>query len=124
MKIAFCLLVLLAAETTWAHAVLVRSSPPDQAVLSAPPGHAVLRFNGRIERQVSQVVLLDQDGKKVELPVSVTAPGSPDTLEDTLEVPLPALAPGKYRLQYRVLAVDGHTTPGMIRFTVLKRGAS
>ena len=34
-------------------------------------------------------------------------------------VALPALAPGAYMLQYKVLAEDGHASQGAVRFTIL-----
>lgn len=97
-----------------AHAVLVDSSPRDGAVLEAAPDEATLRFNSRIEKRLTRVGLEDAAGRS--LPVErVERAGEPP---DLLTVRLPALAAGSYRLTYRVLAVDGHATPGLVRFTV------
>lgn len=77
---------------------------------------AVLHFNARIEKKVTRVSLVDGKEQKVKLP---PLPEDRDGPEDRLLVALPAtLAPGPYRLEYTVLASDGHSTPGVLRFTV------
>ena len=35
-------------------------------------------------------------------------------------LPLGQLAPGAYLVRYKVLAVDGHITEGILRFSVLE----
>jgi methionine-rich copper-binding protein CopC len=107
------------APKAWAHALLIHSSPPDLSVLKSAPSHVTLRFNGRIEKKVFQAVLLDSSGKKIAIPAQGD---SKDSAADSLEVQLPPLPPGQYRLQYRVVAADGHTTPGMIRFSIESPG--
>ncbi len=37
---------------------------------------------------------------------------------EVLVVSLPRLKSGAYALRYTVLATDGHTTPGILRFTI------
>lgn len=108
-------LALAPAAVVLAHAVLVESSPAQDEVLKAPATRAVLRFNARIEKAVTRVTLVDGDGHAVKMP---RIPADPDGPPDRLVVPLPPLKPGAYRLEYRVLAADGHSTPGLIRFTV------
>lgn len=97
-----------------AHAVLVSSVPKDQAVLKTPPKKAILNFNSRIEKKVTQVVLL-KDRQKVKLPSEQHFSAGP---ANQLTIALPSLKPGSYRLEYKVLATDGHLTPGLIRFTI------
>jgi methionine-rich copper-binding protein CopC len=46
-------------------------------------------------------------------------PLTPSAEPTRLEAPLPALAPGAWRLRWQVLATDGHITRGDIAFTVL-----
>jgi methionine-rich copper-binding protein CopC len=52
--------------------------------------------------------------------VAVTLPVGADdaATPDRLVIPLPHLGAGVYVLRYRVLAVDGHITEGVLRFTV------
>lgn len=95
-----------------AHALLLESAPEHETVAPAP-ARIVLRFNGRIEKRLSRVV------------VAGGAPGRAITLEapepsgpDTLVYPLPPLGPGPWEARWRVLSVDGHFTEGKVRFTV------
>lgn len=98
-----------------AHAILVDSSPHDGDVLARPPGQVVLRFNSRIEKRLTRVALAADGGGPVALP---PGPYGAEDAPDRITIPVPPLAPGRYRLTYRVLAVDGHSTPGLLRFSV------
>ncbi|BDG03134.1 copper resistance CopC family protein [Anaeromyxobacter oryzae] len=102
-----------------AHAALLESTPRDGEVVAASPAVAVLRFNSRIEKRLTRAVLTGEDGKPVAL---APAPEGSDDPPDRVSLQLPPLASGAYRLTYRVLAADGHATPGLIRFTVRAGG--
>ena len=71
-------------------------------------------FPSRIEHRLTRLTLTDAQGRTIPLPPLAPAGATPDRLV----VPLPRLAPGTYLLRYRVLAVDGHLTEGLLRFTV------
>ena len=111
--------VALAPGIGSAHAALLESTPRDGEVLAASPPAAVLRFNSRVEKRLTRVALTGPDGRSISLAVGPDLAGDPP---DRVSIPLPPLPPGAYRLTYRVLAADGHATPGMIRFTI-QRGA-
>jgi methionine-rich copper-binding protein CopC len=98
-----------------AHALLVESTPKQDEVVKEAPGEVVLRFNARIEKGVSRVTLIGPGDDKVKLP---PLPEDKDGPPDRLRIDLPALKPGAYKLEFRVLASDGHATPGLLRFTV------
>ena len=104
-----------------AHAALLESTPRDGEVLTTPPPVAVLRFNSRVEKGLTRVALAGPGGSVVPLTPSR---GGEDDPPDRISIPLPALTPGAYQLKYRVLAADGHATPGLIRFTVEAAGAA
>lgn len=105
----------LAPSIALAHALLVDSSPKQDEVLKSPATRAVLHFNARIEKKVTQATLHDADGHAVKLPPLPDDTAGPP---DRLVIALPPLRPGAYRLEYRVLAADGHATPGLLRFSV------
>jgi methionine-rich copper-binding protein CopC len=105
--------VLLAPVAGDAHALLVESTPADGATIPAAPPRVVLRFDSRIERQLTRAVLSRPDGTSLPL-----AAVPDDAGPDRIAFALPPLPPGDYRLTYRVLSVDGHSTPGLIRFTI------
>jgi methionine-rich copper-binding protein CopC len=96
----------------WAHAVLVESTPSQNATV---PGSSVaisLRFNVRIDGGRSRVRLGSSDGTSVALPLTT------DSGPDRLQSKAVGLKPGAYKLIWQVLASDGHMTRGEILFTV------
>jgi copper resistance protein C len=104
-----------APAATQAHAILVDSTPKQDEVVTAAPKEVVLRFNARIEKNVARATLTDGSGQKIKMP---PVPEDKDGPPERLIIPLPKLAPGSYRLEYRILASDGHSTPGLVRFKV------
>jgi copper resistance protein C len=97
-----------------AHALVLESNPAQGAILKAPPTHVFLRFNSKLEKRLSHVSLAPEKGKPVSLPISVNGQDQPDRID----LPLAPLAPGAYVVRYKVLAVDGHITEGILRFSV------
>ncbi len=102
-----------------AHAILTSSVPKDGAVLQSAPKRIVLRFSTRIEKGVSSALLTRADGRRVNL--KRPAKGFQSGPANHLVIPLPALRAGDYRLKYEILAADGHTTLGLLRFTIRGR---
>lgn len=106
------LAVLFAAGGASAHAVVTTSEPEAGAVLAAPPPRISVQFNSRIDPERSRLTLVGPDGAQQALEIT-----SSDGLA-RLEAPAPSLGPGKWRLRWQVLAVDGHITRGDIPFTI------
>lgn len=109
---------LLAAAVTLAvagpvagHSLLLESTPPAGATLTAPPPELVLRFNNRIEKALSRVRLLDEHGAAQPLVVQVAGGAA-----DRLTAAVPALAPGRWRVEWQVLSMDGHVVTGRFEF--------
>jgi len=97
-----------------AHAIVLESSPANDADLAASPGRIVLRFNSRIEAALSRVTIETANGRAMALPAVRDA--GPEA--NRLVVPVGPLTPGTYIVRYRVLAADGHVTEGALRFSV------
>jgi methionine-rich copper-binding protein CopC len=95
-----------------AHAIVVSSIPAAGAVVHDKSGTVVVRFNSRIDKVRSRLLLVRADGTSTALELGETP--SPDTLTAAVG----ELAPGAYRLRWQVLATDGHITRGDIPFTV------
>ena len=93
------------------HSLLLESSPAAGAVLAAP-AEVRLRFNGRVEKRLSLLALVDERGA-----ARVLAP-DPAGPPDRLVAALPALSPGRYRLEWHVLSTDGHVVSGGFGFRV------
>jgi len=108
--VAGALLAALAAAAS-AHSLLLESSPAAGAVV-APPSEVRLRFNGRVEKRLSWLALVDERGdRRVLVP-------DPDGPPDRLGAPIPTLVPGPYRLEWHVLSTDGHVVSGGFGFRV------
>src|SRR5262245_2188838 len=102
-------------QAAQAHADLISSDPVAGSVLAKPPTMVRLSFSEGIAPQVSSAVLVDATGAPIAGPKSEVDPSDPRTL--TME--LPPLSAGGYGVLWHVLAQDdGHTTTGVVVFSV------
>jgi methionine-rich copper-binding protein CopC len=113
-RFAVAVVLLAAASAAFGHAVVVESTPRDGAELAVAPGNVELRFNVRIEPALARASLKSGSGRPVPLELDATASAQ----SNRIRVSLPPLAPGAYELRYQVLATDGHTTQGLLRFRI------
>ncbi len=108
------------APAARAHAVLVRSDPSNGTTVATSPSRVTLWFNEDISTAFSSARLVEADGRS--LPGAHPDAGAGDPRR--LIVDLPDLAPGAYGVMWRVLAEDdGHTTSGVVVFSVGRPGA-
>ncbi len=105
-------LLLAVAAPAAAHSLLLESSPAAGSTVAAPR-QLTVRFNNRIEKPLSRLRLVNEGGEAQPL----TAPAA-DGPADHLTVGLPALGPGTYRVEWRVLSTDGHIVSGSFSFRV------
>jgi copper resistance protein C len=108
-------LALALAGSARAHSLLLESSPAAGALLAVPPPEISLRFNNRIEKKLSTIRLVDEGGAL--RPVTVRAADGP---VDRLTARVPSLAPGAWRVEWRVLSTDGHIVSGGFSFRVAR----
>jgi hypothetical protein len=97
-----------------AHAFLDHALPAVGSAVHAPPSQVKLWFTQRLEPAFSRLSVADQGGKQVDKGDARVDAGD-GTL---LWVSLPPLAPGTYRVTWRVLSVDTHVTEGDFTFEV------
>ena len=112
LKAALIAFLLALADPACAHSLLLSSAPAADAVVREASAVS-LRFNNRIEKKLCQVRLVSPRGEAQAL--SVRTDGG---AVDALEAPLPALAAGRYRVEWRVLSTDGHVVSGAFAFSV------
>ena len=94
-----------------AHARLVKSIPPANALLSKAPRRIALWFNEPPEIAFSTIEVRDEQGHRLTTgPVHAR---DSKALEMSLLITLPA---GRYRVKYRVLSVDGHVLDASFKF--------
>jgi methionine-rich copper-binding protein CopC len=109
-RVFYCLFI---PVTMWAHAVLIDSTLHNSDVVSARTLAVVLSFNSRVDQERSTLTL-ERPGA-ANTPVAVDkSPTHPSELSGQLS----NLTSGSYKLQWQVLAVDGHITRGVISFSV------
>lgn len=109
-----CLLCVLWPAVVWAHAGLVKSAPGRQATLASAPARVQLWFNERLEGHFCTLSVWNQEGKQVDQGDVEVTTADPKQVS----VGLPPLAPGTYRVKYRVLSVDSHIVESEFSFTI------
>lgn len=110
------LAVALAAAPAYAHTELASSNPADGATLSAAPARVVLTFTEAPVALGAQVVVTGPAGA-----VSAGAPRL-DGLTVVQDVQ-PSAAAGRYTVEWRLTANDGHPVSGTLGFTATAAAA-
>ena len=110
------LLLLAAATSAGAHAFLDRAEPRVGGKVHAPPARVTLWFTERLEPAYSRVKVVDDAGRQVDKADGAVDPSDPRVLRASL----PPLAPGTYKVIWRVLSVDTHVTEGDFIFSVVR----
>jgi methionine-rich copper-binding protein CopC len=105
-------LFLQCSPRAFAHAVLVRSTPADGAVLHTGNITFTLDYNSRIDERRSVLQLTGSGSQEITL--TTETPTGPARLKAAVR----GLKSGVYHLAWQVLAEDGHITRGAITFTV------
>ncbi len=96
------------------HAFPERSEPRVGSTVKTPPAAVRIWFDGRLESAFSLLRVEDSEGNSVDNADSRVNPED-DTV---LEVSLPPVPAGRYRVSWIAVAVDGHRTEGDFSFTV------
>jgi len=94
-----------------AHAMLASASPPVGGSVGAAPRQVTLSFTQGLEPAFSSVQVTDSKGARVDT-------GKAQVSGSTMSVGLKSLAPGTYKVHWRALSVDTHTTQGSFSFHV------
>jgi hypothetical protein len=99
-----------------AHAFLDHALPAVGSSVHAAPGTVRLWFTEEIEPAFSSVRVQDSAGKQVDRGDSRVDDADPRVLTASV----PSLAPGTYRVVWRVVSVDTHVTQGDFTFDVAR----
>ena len=106
--------LLLAALPALAHAMLERASPAVGSTIKSAPREIKLRFTEKLEPAFSTVTVSGQGGEPVDAGDPHVDPSDPMVLRASLK----PLAPGSYKVVWRVVSVDTHVTEGDFKFTI------
>jgi methionine-rich copper-binding protein CopC len=97
-----------------AHAMLTRASPRVGSTVAKAPDAVRLWFTEALEPSFSTVQVLDSAGTRIDRDDKHL-----DAKDHALmEISLPPLKPGTYKVIWHALSVDTHTTDGSFAFTI------
>ena len=105
---------LLVGARLEAHAFLKNAEPGVGSTAQASPSEVRIRFTENVEPAVSSIQVFDASGKEVDKR-NVHLDRSDHAM---LEVSLPQLTAGTYKVVWRVVSVDTHVTNGSFTFRV------
>jgi copper resistance protein C len=112
----FALLLTMAAVfEAGAHGFPDHATPAVGSAIHGSPAHVRLCFTQELEPTFSTVQVQDRDGRRVDKQDKHVDPANPAVLQVTL----PQLAPGRYRVVWRALSVDTHVTEGDFTFDIV-----
>ena len=104
------LLVLVMGEAV-AHAFLDHAEPRVGNKVATPPREVTLWFTQKLEPAFSSVTVTNAAGQRVDT-------GKPRVSGNQMSVSVRSGGAGTYRVNWRVLSVDTHTTDGNFTFQV------
>jgi copper transport protein len=97
------LFILLLPAKSFAHSTLLTVSPIPNSTLTTSPPQITLTFNERLEKELYFIKVIDSHGKSVtknDTQMSLT--------QRQLELDLPPLSYGVYKVSYKTISADGH----------------
>ena len=97
-----------------AHAFLDHANPLVGSTVRGSPAEVKLWFTEALEPAFSTLRVVDQGGAQVDQGNKAVDPAD----RTVLKVSLRPLAPGSYKVVWRVLSIDTHTTEGSFSFSV------
>jgi methionine-rich copper-binding protein CopC len=108
---ALPLMLLLATGEALAHAMLDHAEPRVGNKVAAAPREVTLWFTQKLEPAFSTITVTDSAGKRVDT-------GKTHVSGSQMSVSLRPGGSGTFRVTWRVLSVDTHTTNGSFTFQV------
>ena len=111
--LAMAALALLPLEVG-AHAFVTRTDPRASATLGEPPALVRIWFDGPVETMFLKLRVENERQQRVD---KGDARLNPDD-STQIEIGLPQLPPGRYRVFWGVVARDGHRREGSFSFLV------
>jgi len=98
----------------WAEGVLTMTQPSQDKAVEGFDGHVKLRFSGNVSPRTPTLVVVDNQGQRVDnndMRLLIDQ-------RSELSVTTRNLKPGGYVVRYRVLTRDGLVVSGIYRFSV------
>ena len=114
--LGFLLIIVAGSDRLEAHAFLQHADPAVGSTVQTSPGEVRIWFTENIEPAFSTVQVFNASGREVDKHDVHVDRSSPAVLN----VSLPALEPGTYKVVWRVVSVDTHVTNGNFTFRVAR----
>jgi methionine-rich copper-binding protein CopC len=105
------LVLLLVTGEANAHAFLDHAEPRVGNTVATAPREVTLWFTQKLEAAFSAITVTDAAGKRVDV-------GKTRVSGNQMSISLRSAGTGTYRVNWRVLSVDTHTTEGSFTFQV------
>ncbi len=112
--LAWILIITAFPSRSRGHAFPVRSEPRVGWRIAAAPTKVTIWFDGELEPAFSTIIVYNSAKQRVDKGNGHVSPAD----ASVLEVDLPALVSGTYRVYWSVVAKDTHRTEGDFSFTV------
>lgn len=102
------------SPSVFAHAILVKSLPEQNAAITASPKQIDVWFNDKVGSEYKALAVIDENGNRVD---------NKDVTQDILDgahlyCTVPALPAGSYTVRYRVVSFDTHIITGKYQFSI------
>jgi len=114
IALSLFLIVLLGLVKLEAHAFLRHAEPAVGSTVQKSPNEVRIWFTEPIQPVLSIIKVFDVMEKQIDKKDTHSDGGS----KTSLQVSLPSLGPGLYKVIWRVVSVDGHSTTGDFTFRV------
>lgn len=110
----FLLTALAMPLPLFAHAIMVRSAPEQNATLTESPKQIDVWFNDKVGSEYKALAVIDSKGKRVD---------NKDLEQESFDeshlfATVPTLPPDTYTVRYRVVSIDTHIVTGKFQFTI------
>lgn len=98
----------------FAHAIMVKSQPEQNATLTVSPKQVDVWFNDKVGSEYKAVAVIDSKGNRVD---------NKDVQQELLDgshlyCTIPNLPADTYTVRYRVVSIDTHIVTGKFQFTI------
>ncbi len=107
-------LIFITPNSAWAHAYPDHADPKVGSTVKSPPSLVRIWFDSALEPAFSTITVQNSSGGRVDAGDCRVDPSDPTLLE----VSLPPLPPGIYRVFWNVVARDTHRTTGDYTFMI------
>jgi methionine-rich copper-binding protein CopC len=102
------------SPSVFAHAILVKSQPEQNADITAAPKQIDVWFNDKVGSEYKALAVIDEKGNRVD---------NKDVTQDILDgahlyCTVPPLPAGSYTVRYRVVSFDTHIITGKYQFSI------